>query len=346
MGKLRVGLLFGGRSEEHEISIMSARSVYAMADKEKYEIIPYAISKKGYWLDSRESREILLNEELFRVPEANDKITTSLIPFLKTELDLVFPILHGPYGEDGRLQGMLEMFDIPYVGAGVVSSAAGMDKEIMKNLFSFHNIPQGKYRVIYTHQLSKGYDSLIDDINENIGWPCFVKPANLGSSIGISKVNNSGKLKEALEEALKYDYKAIIEEYIKGREVECSVLGNEEIMASLPGEIKPKHEFYDYEAKYKDESTELIIPANLKDEIVDRIKELAIQAFKAIDGRGFARVDFFIREKDEEVLVNEINTIPGFTRYSMYPKLWEVSGLKYSKLIDRLIELALEWQSK
>ncbi len=345
MGKLRVGLLFGGRSEEHEISVMSARSVYMMADKNKYELLPFAITKKGYWLSIRDSKEMILNEEITRVPDFKQDILGSLVPFLKTKLDLVFPILHGPYGEDGRLQGMLEMLDIPYVGAGVVSSAVGMDKAIMKNLFSFHNIPQGKYKVVYNHQLSQDYDRILKEIDKDISWPCFVKPANLGSSIGISKVNSSENLLGAIKEALKYDYKAIVEEFIQGREVECSVLGNDEIQASLPGEIKPRHEFYDYEAKYKDESTELIIPAILKDQIVERVKELAVKAFKAIDGRGFARVDFFVRESDEKVLVNEINTIPGFTRYSMYPKLWEVSGLKYSKLIDKLIELALEWQS-
>ena len=344
MSKLKVGLIFGGRSQEHEISIMSARSVYKMAEKNKYDIIPFAISRKGYWLDSGQSLKVLKDETIREViPTKEGSISLSLQNFLEEELDLVFPILHGPYGEDGRLQGMLEMLNIPYVGAGVLSSALGMDKAIMKNIFSYHHIPQGKYKIIYKYDLNDNLDKLKKEISEQISWPCFAKPANMGSSIGITKVNNPSELYEALQEAFKYDYKAVIEEFISGREVECSVFGNTEFKASLPGEIKAAHEFYDYQAKYQDDSTELIIPAELDEIIIEEIRNLAIAAFKAIDARGFARVDFFI-SANNKVLVNEINTIPGFTQYSMYAKLWEATGIKYSDLIDLLINLALEWQ--
>ncbi|MFW6287781.1 MAG: D-alanine--D-alanine ligase family protein [bacterium] len=350
MSKLRVGLLFGGRSQEHEISILSARSVFKMADKNKYEIIPFVISKEGYWLDSKMSLSILDEETINEVSVSKsgkpDKgsISASLENFINEELDLVFPVLHGPYGEDGRLQGMLEMLGIPYVGAGVLSSAVGMDKAVMKELFSYYHIPQGNFKVFYKYELSDKFDFLIREIENNLGWPCFIKPANMGSSIGISKVYKPEDLYEALLEAFKYDYKVVIEEFISGREVECSVYGNTEFNSSLPGEIIADSDFYDYQAKYQDNSTKLIIPAEMDNKIIEKVRCLAIEAFKAVDGRGFSRVDFFLTE-DERILVNEINTIPGFTRYSMYAKLWEATGIGYSQLIDILISLALEWQS-
>ncbi|MFW6035112.1 MAG: D-alanine--D-alanine ligase family protein [Halothermotrichaceae bacterium] len=345
MSRLKVGLLFGGRSEEHEVSIMSARAIYSAADSGKYQIKPYAISKNGYWLDQKSSMEILEDKKI-RCVDADESgtIAMSLEPFLKENLDLVFPVLHGPYGEDGKMQGFLEMLDIPYVGAGVLSSAAGMDKAVMKKLFSYSNIPQGNYTLLNKYG-EDDKNKVIEKINNDIGWPCFIKPANMGSSIGISKVNKAEELNQALKKAYQHDYKVIIEEYIKGREVESSVLGNKKIIASLPGEIINSHEFYDYEAKYQDKTTELIIPAKLDRYLTEDIKDKAIKSFKAIDGRGFARVDFFIRDKDNKIFVNEINTIPGFTQYSMYAKLWEVTGIKYNILIDKLIELALEWQS-
>lgn len=346
MSKLRIGLIFGGRSREHEISIMSARSVYNAVDPEKYEVIPYAISKKGLWLDANKSQNILDDESILEVDDNGlGNFLGSLIPFLESKLDVVFPILHGPYGEDGRLQGMLEMLGLPYVGAGVLSSAASMDKAIMKELFAYKNIPQGKFLVYYSFELNENMDVLEKDIEQYIGWPCFIKPANMGSSIGISKVYHPDELVAAVKIAFLHDRKIIIEENISGKEVECSVLGNEQIMASLPGEIRPEHEFYDYDAKYKDESTSLIIPAELEEKSIEIIKELALKAYRAVDARGLSRVDFFIRNSDGKVLVNEINTMPGFTRYSMYPKLWEVSGLKYRDLIDKLINLALDARS-
>ncbi|MFP4661168.1 MAG: D-alanine--D-alanine ligase family protein [Halanaerobiales bacterium] len=352
MGKLRIGLIFGGRSKEHEISILSARSVYNMADKSKYDLIPFAITKEGYWLDSDKSLMILEDENITEASltktalaeNERNSVSDSIESFIKEKMDLVFPVLHGPYGEDGRLQGMLEMLDIPYVGAGVLSSAAAMDKAVMKQLFSYHKIPQGSFMVCYKYELLDRLDDLSEKIENTLGWPCFIKPANMGSSIGISKVYNAEDLYDALLEAFKYDYKVVIEEFISGREVECSVFGNTEFNASLPGEIRADNDFYDYNAKYQDNSTELIIPAELDDEIIAQIRKMAIDVFKAVDGRGFSRVDFFVAD-DERILVNEINTIPGFTRYSMYAKLWEASGIEYSQLIDRLINLALEWQS-
>lgn len=345
MSKIRMGLVFGGRSEEHEISVMSARSVFGAADKEKYDIIPFAISKKGYWFEPEHSLKILVDDSISQVPEKdNGPVSLSLQPFLETELDLVFPVLHGPYGEDGRIQGFLEMIDIPYVGAGVIDSAIGMDKEVMKHLFAYHGIPQGNYKVLHKHEKKDVLEELITAIDQDILWPCFVKPANMGSSIGISKVNTAEMLEEALEEAFKYDHKVVIEEYISGREIECSIYGNTEISASLPGEIKASHEFYDYVAKYQDSGTKLVIPAELKESIIKEVRRLAVLAFKAVGARGFARVDFFVTDKDE-VLVNEINTIPGFTRYSMYARMWEATGVSYSELIDILVNLALEWKS-
>ncbi|MEJ6950947.1 D-alanine--D-alanine ligase family protein [Natronospora cellulosivora (SeqCode)] len=342
MEKLKIGLIFGGRSEEHEISIMSARSIYSVIDRNKYEIKPFAISKNGYCLDSEESLKVLENQNIsVLIKDELLSLASSFKPIIESNIDLAFPILHGPFGEDGRLQGMLEILDIPYVGTGVLSSAVGMDKAIMKNLFANNNIPQGRYKIVYKYDIND-IKKLQKEVKSDIAWPCFIKPANMGSSIGITKVNKAEELGLALEEAFKYDYKAVVEEYIPGREVECSVLGNTNIQVSLPGEIKSNNDFYDYKAKYQDNSTELIIPANLSDKVINDIKTISREAFRAVDAHGFARVDFFITKKDE-VLVNEVNTIPGFTRYSMYPKLWEVSGLPYKNLIDRLIELALEW---
>jgi D-alanine-D-alanine ligase len=346
MSKLRVALLFGGRSDEHEISIMSARSILRNADLKKYELIPIAITKNGFWLSTDESKEIL-ESQLFEVKDTKEvkTISESLKDFLSEKVDLVFPILHGPYGEDGKIQGLLEVLNIPYVGADVLSSSIGMDKTIMKKLFSYHHLPQSKFRVVYYREFEENFEGIYNEIDEKIFWPCFVKPANMGSSIGVYKVIEASKLKNFLEKAFAFDKKIIIEEYIKGREIECSVLGNYDIDVSLPGEIIPGHDFYDYSAKYQDKSTRLIIPAKLDNELVEEVRELAMKAFKAIDGRGFARVDFFIRNCDNKVFVNEINTIPGFTKYSMYPKLWEASGISYKKLIDILIELALEDKS-
>ncbi len=344
MNKLRLGIIFGGRSQEHEVSIMSARSVYENINKDKYEIIPVAVSKEGYWLPPGLSGKVLSGEdEKISVGDSSySDIADSLANFLTRDFDLVFPLIHGPFGEDGKIQGFLEMLGIPFIGTGVLSSAIGMDKGKMKEIFAYYHLPQARFMVFREAEIKQqGFDWLDKKIKEDTGYPCFIKPANMGSSIGVTKVNSSDNLGTAINEVFEFDRKAIVEEYIKGREIECSVLGNEDIEASLPGEIRPKHEFYDYEAKYKDEATELIIPAPLDEDTVKVVRDLAVRAFKAIDGQGFARVDFFLKD-NKQVLLNEINTIPGFTRYSMYPKLWDITGLSYRDLIDKLVELALK----
>jgi len=339
VSKLKVGLVFGGKSAEHEISLMSARSVMANADRKKYKIIPIAISREGYWLTAGES-ETIINSDCSQVSIDKGKynnIGESLKNFLDLDIDLLFPLIHGPFGEDGRIQGFFEMLNIPYVGAGVIGSALGMDKVKMKEIFSVYELPQVDYQVLNYNQFKSN-----NNFNIRLDFPCFVKPANMGSSIGITKIKDSKQLINALKEAFSYDNKVIIEEGLDCREIECSVLGNYELKASLPGEIKPAHEYYDYEAKYIDETTNLIIPAQLDEEKIKEVQQLAIKSFKVLDCKGFARIDFFMRNRDKKIMVNEINTIPGFTKYSMYPKLWQESGIKYSELIDKLIALAQE----
>jgi len=348
--KLRVGILFGGKSAEHEVSLQSAKNVYDALDRNKYIPVLIGIDKSGRWLlndeskfllDSDDPRRIRLNpssDAVALVPQGRGVIA-NLSAFKNDKaIDVVFPILHGPFGEDGTVQGLLKLADIPFVGAGVLASAAGMDKDVMKRLFRDAGLPIGKFR-------SLRFDEKLPDFEEvcvGLGLPFFVKPANLGSSVGISKVHNRDEYLPALKDAFEYDTKVLIEEFIPGRELECSVLGGSRIEASAPGEVKPSHEFYSYDAKYiDDKGAELIIPADVSVEITARVRELAIEVFKTICCEGLARVDFFLKE-DGTIIVNEINTMPGFTRISMYPKLWEQAGLSYSALIDRLIELALE----
>ncbi len=337
MDKINLGLIFGGKSEEHEVSIMSARSVYKYAKKDKYNIIPIAVDKKGNWLSSKESLKLLNNHELKEVPESEVNINKGLEKFLENEFDIIFPLIHGPYGEDGKIQGFLELLEIPYIGANVLSSAVGMDKGIMKKLFEYNNLKQTDF---ITVKKNSNYKIKLEQFLDKISFPLFVKPANLGSSIGISKVYNIKDLDKAIKEAFKYDSKAVIEKHIDAREIECSVLGKDKIIASLPGEIIPAHDFYDYQSKYEDGKTKLVIPADLDSNLIEKIKSISIKAFEIIEGEGLARVDFFVT-KDNIVYINEINTIPGFTKYSMYPKLWEASGLSYSKLIDKLVEISL-----
>lgn len=348
MTKLKVAIIFGGRSAEHEVSIQSAKNVYNSLDKDKYEAILIGIDKQGRWL-LNESAEFLLsssNPELAKLnsPEVSlvqKNQTTQLVNVSNNQsmggVDVVFPVLHGPYGEDGTIQGMLKLSNIPFVGPSVLGSAVGMDKDVMKRLLKEAGIPVAKFLVF--HQSEKiSFDTIVN----KLGLPFFIKPANLGSSVGISKVKNEEEFEKALELAFKFDSKIIIEEFIKGREIECSVLGNENPIASLPGEIIPTHEFYSYDAKYIDENgAALKAPADLPDDTTKKIQDLAIKTFKTLCCEGLSRVDFFLTE-DERVYVNEINTIPGFTKISMYPKLWEVSGISYSELVDKLIQLALE----
>lgn len=344
MNKLHVALLFGGKSAEHEVSLNSAKNVFDALDKSKYEVTLIKINKAGEWLlcpdnffstDFSQDGKLLI--PIVVIPECSG-IIRSFDGQSLAKIDVVFPILHGPFGEDGTVQGLLKLANVPFVGAGVLGSAVGMDKDVMKRLLREANIPIGKFVTIKSIKTIPDFDLLVKDL----GLPFFVKPANMGSSVGISKVKKESDYLCAVNLAFEYDNKIVIEEYITGREIECSVLGAEVPRASVPGEIKPTHEFYSYEAKYLDEKgAVLVIPANLSLEQIMQIKKIAIQTFVALDCFGFGRVDFFLKETGE-IVVNEINTIPGFTKISMYPKLWEASGLNYPQLIDELIHIAIE----
>jgi D-alanine-D-alanine ligase len=384
MEKIRVGILFGGRSGEHEVSLLSAASVLNAIDKEKYEVVPIGITKDGRWLTA-EHAENLLTGKLVLEPRnlrAGDPETTSpaavlargesvlvppepvhrhsgLVPFQTDvaltrrasdraiNVDVIFPVLHGTFGEDGTIQGLLELADIAYVGAGVLGSAAGMDKDIMKSLFIAAGIPVVKHVTILRGAWANDPKKVQKLVESKLIYPVFVKPANLGSSVGISKAHNRRELGPAIEEAAKFDRKIVIEQGVggkkeKAREIECSVLGNDEPAASVPGEIVPGKEFYDYTAKYVDEGSQLIIPAKLTKAETKKVQELAVAAFQAVDCSGLARVDFLMDPKNRKIYLNEINTMPGFTAISMYPKLWAASGLEYADLIDRLIQLGIE----
>ena len=350
--KLRVAILFGGRSAEHEISLLSAKNIVEAIDKKKYQVVLIGIDKKGRWYFNDDPRLLQRAESPKPIRFDREQNALALVPGNKAKqwlrlsgrrveraADVVFPVLHGPFGEDGTVQGLLKLADIPFVGAGVLGSAVGMDKDVMKRLLRDSGIPSARFLAVRRSERS-GIDFAA--VARELGMPFFVKPANLGSSVGIHKVKNEREFAAALQDAFRYDHKVLIEEYIQGREIECSVLGNEEPIASVPGEIITRHEFYSYEAKYLDENgTTLEIPAKLPAHVVEEIQRVAIRTFKALCCEGMARVDFFLRD-DKEVIVNEINTIPGFTKISMYPKLWEASGLSYADLIDRLIQLALE----
>lgn len=348
MEKLKLGVIFGGMSTENEVSCVSGVSVIKHLNKEKYNIYPIYIDKNGEWfnVNNLEENEVV-GEEL------KDKIhIDNVIEFLKS-LDVVFPVLHGLYGEDGTIQGLFELLKIPYVGCGVLASSVGMDKVYSKIVFDKAGISQTKY--VYLRSFDEKYIYIDEEFNETIldledisyiiinklKFPMFVKPSNSGSSVGISKVNNKDELKEAIVEASMFDRKILIEEGIIGREVECAVLGNEDVISSCVGEIKSADEFYSYDAKYNNQESKVLIPTNISDEKSDEIRELAIKAFKAIDGKGLSRVDFFIENDTDKVFINEINTLPGFTSISMYPKLFDYVGIGYSELLDKLIELAL-----
>lgn len=348
--KINVGILFGGKSAEHEVSLQSAKNVIDAINKEKYNPVLIGIEKSGKWL-LNESTDYLLNShdpKLIKLNQASDNV--ALIPQSKgrisnfsrndfnKSIDVIFPILHGPFGEDGTIQGLLKLVNIPFVGAGVLGSAVGMDKDITKRLLRDAGIPNADFLAIRTEDDLPGYEDVVKKLNS----PLFIKPANQGSSVGISKVNNREEYIRAVEEAFQYDSKILIEEHIDGREIECSVLGNENPIASVPGEVITNHDFYSYEAKYIDENGAVLkIPADLPPHTADQIRKMAITTFKTISCEGMARVDFFLRNNDE-IMVNEINTIPGFTSISMYPKLWEESGISYTDLIDRLIQLAFD----
>ena len=341
MKKIRVGVIFGGRSGEHEISLRSAESVLRSLDPNKYEVVPIGITHEGKWLSSRgESAMALLppKEAIETTLAKGEPAALTAEPNSGGNVDVIFPVLHGTYGEDGTIQGLLDLANVPYVGAGVLGSAVGMDKDVMKRLLRQAGLPVGDFWTIKKNEI----ESFIEKRFEDLPYPVFVKPANLGSSVGITKVHGPEELRAALNAAAEYDRKIVIEKGIDAREIEVAVLGNDDPIASIPGEIIPSREFYDYEAKYVSEDSRLLIPAPLSSDQVAEAQRLSIATFKSLEGSGLCRVDLFLERGTEKFYVNEINTLPGFTSISMYPKLWEASGIPYNELIDRLIALALE----
>ncbi len=345
--KRGVCVIYGGRSGEHEVSVTSAESVINALDKSRYDVRAAAITRSGRWVDNifpDQYREKFLDGKHYSETDADSALSAG---FLKAARDLpepevIIPILHGPFGEDGTIQGLLEMMDLPYVGSGVLGSALAMDKAAAKYMCLAYGIPVVDFLDFLRSQWDTDQESVLEAIEQNIAYPCFVKPANLGSSIGISKVQDKNELVSAINQAFRYDRKIIVETALNCREIECSVLGNDEPEASVAGEIVPCNEFYDYQAKYIDDKSELIIPARIPVEDMEQVQEIAVEAFKALNCFGMARADFFIDKDSGDIFFNELNTIPGFTPISMYPKLWEASGLPYPDLLDRLIELALE----
>ncbi len=360
---VRVGVVFGGRSSEHEVSLASAANVMDALDRAGYTVIPIGITPSGRWLTQGDPMRLLSDQARQResiapsvsrpMPGASDEPSGSaenwaLLPSTTrtpqlAEIDVIFPVLHGPYGEDGTIQGLLEMANIPYVGCGVAASAAAMDKALAKQLFAAAGLPQTRHLVIQRSAWERERDAVIAHVEEQLRYPLFAKPANLGSSVGINRARDRSELAFALDDAAQYDRKLIVEEAVtKARELEVSVLGNDHPIASVPGEIIPSRDFYDYAAKYLDNASGLIIPAQLEDDQVAALQSMALAAYAAIDGSGLARVDFLMDGTTGKIYVNEINTMPGFTRISMYPKLWEACGLSYPDLVDRLVQLAFE----
>lgn len=351
MTKRRVGLLFGGCSGEHEVSISSARAIaralQTAPNPDLYEVIPFYIQKNGQWCEPEQAQQVLSTGK--PLPEASEQAEGKLnlwrFPPQVAEVDVWFPILHGPNGEDGTMQGLFKLMQVPFVGCGVMASAIGMDKLAMKTAFAQAGLPQVKYTSVTRSQIWSDpcvFPKLCDRVEAEVGYPCFVKPANLGSSVGIAKARTRTQLEAALDSAASYDRRVIIEAGVTAREVECAVLGNDRPRASVVGEITFSSDFYDYETKYTQGLADLIIPAALPDAITRQIQEMALQAFAAIDGAGIGRVDFFYVESTGEVLINEINTMPGFTATSMYPLLWGASGVSFTELVHQLIQLAIE----
>ena len=368
--RLRVGVLFGGQSAEHEVSLVSARSIMQALDPGRYEVVPIGITRQGRWVIGGSHCALPPDPSVRGLVRLRDGGPVRGFPAMRGgralnrgglatksggraahgaaggalpgRLDVIFPVVHGTGGEDGSLQGLLELSGLPYVGAGVLGSAIGMDKAMMKAAFSQAGLPIVDHRVIRRCDLAKGRDRFIQSVEAAFGYPCFVKPANGGSSVGVSKAKDRGGLIAAIDLAARYDRKVIVERAIDAREIECSVLGNDEPEASVPGEIVPANEFYDYRSKYIDPGSRLLIPAPVTADQSRRIRDLAVRAFRCLDLCGMARVDFFLDRASEALFVNEVNTIPGFTPISMYPKLWEASGLSFPALVDRLIRLAIE----
>ncbi len=342
-----IAVIFGGRSGEHEVSLQSAKFIMDMIDKERFNVVPVGITKDGQWYTGPDVRDALLNREIKGKPisirlfgDNRGFMVKESDGWVELEIDLVFPVLHGTYGEDGTLQGLLDLLNIPYVGSGVLGSAVAMDKAVMKEIFTSKGLPVGPYISFKKHQWEQNNDSLVNEM-EGLGYPLFVKPANLGSSVGISKAKNRDQLLEAVEFAFQYDLKLVVEKGLVAREIECSVLGNEELFVSIPGEIVPGNEFYDYNAKYVDDNSEIVIPADIPIEVSNTVQDLAKKAFEVLDCYGLSRVDFFY-DDNGKVWLNEVNTLPGFTRISMYPKLLEASGIPAKELVMKLIDLAIE----
>ncbi len=347
---VRVMVVFGGRSGEHEVSLASARAITEALERSgRHEVVPVGITREGRWISSGDPMRELESKSGYLPDGSNLEVSgppaspAEKLPAGLASVDVVFPVLHGPYGEDGTIQGMLELAGIPYVGSGVLGSAAGMDKPTMKKIFAHHGLPQVGWVALTHKQWKKSREAWIEEIEGSLGYPCFVKPANLGSSVGIGKAENSGELANALDEAAQFDRRIIVEEGVDAREIEVSVLGNEDPEVSVPGEIVIKKSgFYDYDAKYVEGGMELLVPAPVSDETTQEVRRIARTAYEAIDAAGMARVDFFLERGTGKLLLNEINTIPGFTPTSVYAELWAASGLPYEELLDRLIQLALE----
>lgn len=349
MAKLRVGLLFGGRSGEHEVSLNSARAIaqalQAGDNATKYTVLPFYIQKNGIWQGGEVASQVLASATPLSVESGDFRQQLWQFPPSVTEVDVWFPILHGPNGEDGTIQGLLTLMQVPFVGSGVLGSAVGMDKIAMKTAFAQAGLGQVRYEAVTRAQIWSNpciFPKLCDSIEQALDYPCFVKPANLGSSVGIAKVRSRSELEAALDSAASYDCRIIVEAGVTAREVECAVLGNDSPQASVVGEITYQGDFYDYETKYTDGRAQLHIPASLPPAVAARVQEIALQAFAAVDAAGLARVDCFYVEATGEVLINEINTLPGFTPFSMYPQLWAATGLPFPQLVDKLLQLALE----
>ncbi len=354
-GKIKVGVVFGGRSGEHEVSLVSAQSIMKALDPKKFDVVPIGISKKGKWLVGDEPQNLLTGSA--ETPQLEMKGQSGVLgdpthkgmilldsskSLDRVKLDVIFPIVHGTYGEDGTLQGMLEIADIPYVGCGVLASSLGMDKTSQKRVFRDAGLPVTQFKEIIRRDWRANPEKILSEIESEFSYPCFIKPVNSGSSVGISKAHDRNELIQSCNLAARYDRKILVEGFVDGRELEVSVLGNDEPIASVPGEVVPCNEFYDYTAKYIDERSKLHIPAEISPEKISEIREMAVKAFKSLDCAGMARVDFFMEKATGKLVLNEINTIPGFTSVSMYPKLWEASGISYSELVTKLVELAFE----
>ena len=348
--KINVLVVFGGQSSEHDVSLRSAQTVIGALDPDRYAVRQVGITREGGWIGSGDPMAALTaNSPFFQIADGKsmtDLHTEPGLPVLSRDsIDVVFPVLHGPMGEDGTVQGMLELAGIPYVGSGVLGSAVAMDKAMAKLVLSQAGVPQAKWALVNRFEWESNADTVVASIVADLGLPCFVKPANMGSSVGVSKAHDEVELRDAIPFALQYDRRVVVEEAVDGRELEISVLGNDQPIASVAGEVVPCNEFYDYNAKYVDDDSELLIPADLSPDKLAEAQDMAIRSFRALDLAGMARVDFFMERESERLILNEVNTIPGFTSISMYPMLWQASGVSLSELVDRLIELAVERHS-